>query len=222
MNSTQNKKAILALTISGLLFATSTASLHATEAPVSANISIASDYVWRGVSQTLENPAISGGFDWVPAENFYVGVWGSNVDFDAVENMEFDVYGGWTTELDNGLGIDLGFIQYLYFDDTNDVDFNELYAGVSHSGFSGMVSYDPDNKSGYYDLGYEYELDSGISLSAHYGIYDLDGLENYSDYSVGAAASFASLDYGLSYYDTDIDGLAEADSRVVLSISRAF
>ena len=219
MKSTTTKKITLGL--STLLLAASFTSVHA-EDPVSANVSLATDYVWRGVSQTLENPAISGGFDWAPSDNFYVGTWASNVDFGDVENIEVDLYGGWATELSSGVSVDIGFIQYLYFDDSADVDFNEIYGGLGFNGFSGKLSYDVDNKNTYIEAGYDYELSSGLGLGFHIGNYDFDEGEGYTDYSISLAGSFKGLDYGLAYIDTDIDDLDEADGRVVLSISRSF
>ena len=49
-------------------------------AAVSANVSFASDYIWRGMTQT-DGPAISGGFDFAAENGFYAGIWGSNVNF---------------------------------------------------------------------------------------------------------------------------------------------
>lgn len=57
--------------------------LAATESPHSlkANVALTSNYMYRGVSQTNNGPAIQGGFDYtyVPL-NLYAGVWASNVD----------------------------------------------------------------------------------------------------------------------------------------------
>ena len=50
-------------------------------ASVSANVSFATDYIWRGMTQTGEEPAISGGFDYANDAGFYAGIWGSNVNF---------------------------------------------------------------------------------------------------------------------------------------------
>ena len=49
-------------------------------AAVSANVSIASDYIWRGMTQT-DGIAVSGGFDYAAEGGFYAGIWGSNVNF---------------------------------------------------------------------------------------------------------------------------------------------
>ena len=44
-------------------------------------MAITSDYVYRGISQTLEEPALQGGFDVGTAFGGYLGVWGSSVNF---------------------------------------------------------------------------------------------------------------------------------------------
>lgn len=47
----------------------------------SANVALTSNYMFRGVSQTDNGPAIQGGFDYEYAPlNLYIGVWASNVD----------------------------------------------------------------------------------------------------------------------------------------------
>ena len=47
----------------------------------SANVALTTNYMFRGVSQTNNGPAIQGGFDYEYSPyNLYVGVWASNVD----------------------------------------------------------------------------------------------------------------------------------------------
>ena len=74
---------------------------------ISANVSLASDYVWRGVSQTNEKPAISGGFDYshdFEPVSWYIGTWASNVDpsfFGGTHSpsTELDLYTGFTGDV---------------------------------------------------------------------------------------------------------------------------
>ncbi|EYS85711.1 hypothetical protein CF68_09885, partial [Cupriavidus sp. SK-4] len=40
-----------------------------------ANVSLVSDYRYRGISQTNLRPAIQGGFDYTHESGFYVGNW---------------------------------------------------------------------------------------------------------------------------------------------------
>ena len=65
-----------------------------------ANVSIGSEYIFRGISQTAGEPTIQGGFDLAHAGGFYAGTWASNIswlqDFGAYNrsSLEWDFYGG--------------------------------------------------------------------------------------------------------------------------------
>jgi uncharacterized protein (TIGR02001 family) len=88
---------------------------------LSANVALTTDYIFRGFSQTGEGPAVQGGFD-VTCGWFYVGVWGSSLDWGVVERngpdatwayLELDPYAGikgkyW------GVSWDVGVIYYGY------------------------------------------------------------------------------------------------------------
>jgi uncharacterized protein (TIGR02001 family) len=64
-----------------------------------ANVSFVSDYRFRGISQTMRQPAVQGGFDYAHESGFYLGTWASNVDgtthFYNNTSMEWDFYGGY-------------------------------------------------------------------------------------------------------------------------------
>jgi len=91
------------------LLAVSTPFVHAEDSPheFSANVALTTDYRFRGLSQTNEDPAIQGGFDYgysgdaLPV-SFYAGVWASSLDFDVADpddaDLEIDFYGGFTGE----------------------------------------------------------------------------------------------------------------------------
>ena len=105
------KKLLRALVLTGLVAAPTLA--MAAEKPVSphslsGNISLTSDYVFRGVSQTQNGPAIQGGIDYAHASGFYAGTWASNVDWVSLgfknnSSMEIDLYGGYKGSLGCGL-----------------------------------------------------------------------------------------------------------------------
>src|SRR5262245_38248388 len=82
---------------------------------LSANIGLATEYVFRGISQTSEGAAVQGGFD-ATCGMFYAGVWASNLDWGAndgrsVANIEMDWYGG--VKFNTGrIAWDLGVIYY--------------------------------------------------------------------------------------------------------------
>lgn len=86
------------------------------------NLSIVSDYRFRGISQTMRHPAIQGGFDYAHTSGIYLGTWASNVDgtthFYNNTSMEWDLYGGYKGKLFPcsipDLGYNLGMIYYYY------------------------------------------------------------------------------------------------------------
>jgi uncharacterized protein (TIGR02001 family) len=106
----------------------------------SGNLSLVSDYRFRGVSQTYNLPAVQGGFDLGHSAGFYVGTWGSNVGtndrdrrvpagsppgtrppqtttagtFAGGSSLELDFYGGYRFEIARNSAIDIGVIYYLY------------------------------------------------------------------------------------------------------------
>ncbi len=76
------------------------------------------EYVFRGISQTDEGPAIQGGFD-ATCGIFYAGVWASNLDFGGdgagndIANIEIDFYAGIKPKTGR-ITWDLGVIYYAY------------------------------------------------------------------------------------------------------------
>lgn len=204
----------IAATLPMLLIATSA------QAEVSANVALTTDYVWRGVSQNQEDPALQGGFDYGHDSGFYAGVWGSNVSFGGA-STELDLYAGWATELDNGLGVDVGYIKYTYHgsDAAGDNDFDEAYIGFSYSGFGATYSIG-DEFDDHWEIGYEHSLGS-VDISANYGDYDA-----YGYYKLGIAGELEGLGWAVDFWSNDNDGERifgdDADSRVVFTLSKEF
>src|SRR5256885_15411033 len=84
--------------------------------PVTGNLTLVSDYRFRGITQTWGLPAIQGGFDYAHASGIYLGNWNSNVSETAGfpnGNLEMDFYGGWKNTWGD-LGADLGILYYYY------------------------------------------------------------------------------------------------------------
>jgi uncharacterized protein (TIGR02001 family) len=100
---------------------------------VAYNVGLYSQYIFRGLTQTDRKPALQGGVDLTHSSGFYLGAWGSNIDwlrspygtpplgtvndtyYTKGGNLEVDLYGGFRTELGkSGVGIDVGLLQYWY------------------------------------------------------------------------------------------------------------
>jgi uncharacterized protein (TIGR02001 family) len=113
--------ATLAVLASPLVVSTAQAQTAPAAAPASdhtftGNMTLASDYRFRGISQTYLGPTIQGGFDYSHSSGFYVGNWNSNVSglaYNNGNNIEMDFYGGWKKSWGDW-GIDLGGLYYYY------------------------------------------------------------------------------------------------------------
>ena len=125
---------------SGLLVASATAF----SAEVSGNVALATDYVYRGISQTNEEATIQGGFDVATDSGFYVGIWGSNIAFDG--SVEIDVYAGFAGEITEDFGFDVGYLHYEYPNDAgpNDSSFDEVYGSLTWRDLKVGLNYSND------------------------------------------------------------------------------
>jgi len=196
----------------------------------SGNVAIGTDYVWRGVSQSNEDMAISGGFDYTNGM-FYAGTWASNIDFqDGADdaNVELDFYGGIAGETAAGVSWDVGVIYYSYPDtESSDYDFVELKGALGYSFTSGLdvggeIYWDPDNQNVYYQATAGYGITDAFAVDASVGNYSFDGGGDYTNWAVGGTYSLpVGIDVDLRYWDTDIKNTSIADNRVVLTFSKA-
>ncbi len=101
---------------------------------VSGSVAIASDYRFRGVSQSDRQMAVQGGLTIAHESGFYVGTWASNLagwgTFGGA-NMELDLIGGYKTKLGDGTTLDAGLTWYMYPGGANKTDFAEPYVKLS-------------------------------------------------------------------------------------------
>lgn len=204
-------------------------------AEFSGNIGATSNYVWRGLTQSNNGPAISGGLDYANESGFYVGTWTSSIDWSNYGDgpaYELDLYAGFGTEV-AGIGLDIGAIQYMYpIHETKygyEADFNEVYVGASWEMLSAKYSYSSDfvnsgDSAYYFEVGFDYPLAEDMSLGLHAGKSDgdfFDGGFDYMDYSV----SLSKGDFTFAYMDTDLssdDSEDDSDYKFVVSWGTSF
>lgn len=213
----------------------------------SASVALTTNYMWRGVSQSNNDPAIQGAIDFAHESGLYIGAWASSVEFGDQDNsMELDGYAGFSRETDFGgflpsaLTYDLGILRYEYTG-RPDLNFTELYFGASASPFENFnfstywyygLKIDHTTPGEYTDISADYTLPAsmtGITLLAHVGHYNYkDGGDDYWDWKVGIAKDIAGFNFEVAYYNTDISGAGNApysnnrldDSKIVATISR--
>jgi uncharacterized protein (TIGR02001 family) len=185
---------------------------------VSANMALTTNYVWRGMSQTSNAPAIQGGID-LDYNGFYLGTWGSNVDF--ASSLELDIYAGYAGNIE-GFNYDIGAIQYMYPNDTDANNFAEAYLGLGYDfdGFGVGAKYymgistndaDPDDA---WEITASADIVEGFSIDGLYGDYDTAG----AYYLIGLNKSYGKFDFTLAYTAND-----ESDEdNVVFTVGTTF
>ncbi|MEZ5441638.1 MAG: TorF family putative porin [Lysobacterales bacterium] len=211
------------------------------ESPFSGSLDFVSDYAFRGISQTNEDPALQLGVEYGFESGLYVGSWASNVDFVDGDGADFelDIYLGWGTDLTENVAFDVQLLRYIYPGTSSgvDYDYNELIGSVTFSeavtftlGYSNDV-FASDETGIYYAVSGSYGLPWWeLSLDLSLGYYDLDDTvgDSYTDYSIGVSREFGAVTAGLTYIDTsDSDVLedffgANNENRVVFSLGYGF
>ncbi|MEO1642377.1 MAG: TorF family putative porin [Pseudomonadota bacterium] len=201
----------------------------------SANVGIATEYVWRGVTQSDESPSIWAGLDYAN-EYFYLGTWAATTDFGPASDatFELDLYGGFSDTLASGLTYDVGVIGYFYptEGEGEDLNFFEVYGGLGVNpsdsfDLGAYAYYDPDNENVYFEGTAGYGITESVSVDLSVGSYSFDEGDDYLNWSVGATYSAGGLDFDLRYWDTDIEAPGGGDvdgteERIVLSIGKTF
>lgn len=225
-----NKRPLLC---SGFLLAA--VSFQSGAADLSANIGATSNYVWRGVTQTANASAISGGFDFAHDSGLYVGTWASNVS----GGHEVDLYAGYGGSLGD-FGYDIGLIYYGYTDSA-DADFTELAVSGSWNFLTLGVSYTLDGEAKgddatfveedlYYYASLSFDLPQDFSIGATAGAYDFtnDSSTNEVSYShfqldIGkSAGDFGDFTMSFSSADKEAGNPNEDDAQVFVSWGKSF
>lgn len=193
---------------------------------ITGNVGAVSNYLFRGVTQTDDEAAIQGGFDFADDSGFYAGTWLSNVDFGGKEDAEVDLYAGYGgTFGDSGVSWDVGAIYYLY-PGGGDLDYGETYFGLGFGLLSASVAWtfwgeakgDSAFDTGdlYYNLSLDLPLElESFSFTAFAGYYDFDEDGNpalgdelsYAHWGLSASrdmGEFGSL--SMTYEQTDGGG----------------
>lgn len=232
----------LAYAITCSLAFCSSSQAEAFDTPVGAvdasmNVTLATDYIWRGQSQTDGAGAIQGGLDLAHESGLYIGAWASNVDADDFggASVEIDYYAGFTSAITDELSYDLQWATYT-FPKNSDITAEELLASLTFHGLTLGAKYTYDPQVALYTyVGYGFDLPYEFGLGLHYGSTDtkdpLDGAggeERYADWGVTLSRTLVGLDLALMYSDTDLgndcpyQSRRSCDSNVTFSASRSF
>jgi len=231
LESSNMKKSLLAIAIA-TVFTANFAYADDVAAPevkpdneVSFNLGVASDYRYRGISQSNMDPALQGGADYTNnPTGLYAGTWLSTIkwtkDDGGSGNVEWDLYAGKRGDIATDLTYDVGVLQYVYpsnglgsitgFADANTT---ELYGQLAYKVLSVKYSQSvtnlfavPNSKgSGYVDVSANFDLTEGYTLGLHGGhqtVKNTDAL-SYSDWKIGVSKDFIGVTFSLGVIGTN-------------------
>jgi uncharacterized protein (TIGR02001 family) len=187
--------------------------------PVTANVTLASEYRYRGLAQTNSSPAIQGGFDYAHESGFYIGNWNSSISWisDAQTSagtssqIEMDFYAGYKKEVMPGLTLDGGALQYYYptkgMPSTYiNANTTEVYVAATYDIATLKYSYALTNLFGtadssgasYTDLTLNYDTGwMGVTLNGHVGYQYVPSSTN-SARTVATSYSYTDWKLGIT------------------------
>ena len=201
---------------------------------ISVNLSVVTDYRYRGISQTRLQPALQGGADFTNnPSGFYAGTWLSTIkwikDISGGGNsaIEWDLYVGRRGALTEGISYDVGGLYYKYpnnglggvggFGNADTIEiYGQLGVGpvyIKYAQSTTNLFGNPGSKSsGYLDVGTNLELGNNFLLNLHAGYQKVKGpnssVGSYSDYKIGVTREFknwAGITMSIAAIGTDAD-----------------
>lgn len=210
----------------------------------SGSAAVTTDYRFRGVTQTQNDPAVQAGFTLGHSSGLYFGLWGSNVNFGSgTPSLELDPSIGYAKTLESFSSkpvLDVGVVYYNY-PSASDLNWAELYGKLTFkevlaSGDSLLTNINytndyagADTSSWNINAGYSVPFgSSGFSGVAGLGYtvvddenkYGFNGDDNYIDWKVGVTYGFKSIagataELAAIGTNMDTDGIYEPSSRAV-------
>ncbi|MGH8817890.1 MAG: TorF family putative porin [Achromobacter pestifer] len=224
----------------------------ASDYTLTANVTLASQYRYRGLMQSNNQPAIQGGFDLAHASGFYLGNWNSSISWlddsnrDVSAPVEMDFYGGYKGSLTQDVPVDVGVLQYYYPGDYpsgyTSPDTTELYAGIGYGpvmfkysiAMTNLFGFADSKYSQYFDLSGNFDTGVwGLTVNAHIGHQQVRnvGDGSYTDWKLGLTKDFGQgLSVSVAYLDTNADHNVYTNTRGrdmgratgLLSVTKAF
>jgi len=208
--------------------------------PVTANVTVTNNYIYRGISQSNYKPAVQGGFDYAHESGFYIGNWNSSISWVSDQKtatsapIEMDFYGGFKKDLiAEGFASDFGILQYYYptsgiIAGSTNPNTTELYVAQNATfgpvtGFlkfsyalSNTFGFASSTGSSYVDLTGNYDTGFwGITANAHVGMQRIAG-----QYYQGGQASVSYTDWKLGLTKDFGGGLSLAAAYVGTNVKQ--
>ena len=213
----------------------------------SGSVLLISDYLYRGISQTDEGPALQGSLTIATDSGWYASLWGSNIKF-GQGSMELDLSAGRSFALSADWTLDLGLMQYRYPKGDNSaeqVNFIEGYGKLLYQDWTFGLALTDDyfgtnvGKFWYVSADWDQQLSEQLKLQWHLGYNKFaDALEfnnflvsttedtaGYTDWGVKLATSQLGLNWTVGYAGTSVDSVAcpqLCENRWLVSVGKNF
>jgi uncharacterized protein (TIGR02001 family) len=210
----------------------------------SGQVQALSDYRFRGVSRSDEDPALQANLTVSHGSGLYAGARGTTLDgldnfrlrdpdLDDLGDLQLDIYAGYSTDLGGGLTLDGGLMYYAFAGAQGRADYAEPYASLSYllgpvEATAGAKYAPSQTGTGNEDMLYLFgEVEAGIpftpvKLRAHAGRQDWGDYGRYWNWSVGGSYTLGPAEFGLRYVDTSLPSVSGQDAGIVLSVGVGF
>ena len=202
---------------------------------VTFDVGAATDYEFRGVSQSANHGNVFGGADLAIGALGYAGTWVSNVDLPGGATTEYDLYGGVRPKI-GPVKLDLGVVRYGYAGQNAGprLDYTEwkvapaMDLGPATFGLAYFHSEDFLGRRGpsnYYEANASSSIPrTSFAVSGAIGRQQVKGPGDYTTWNLGLSYAVNDhLGFDLRYWDTDAHGLGSLyDAKLVLGVKASF
>ncbi len=211
---------------------------------LSGEILLMSDYRFRGISRSDEDPALQGNLILWHDSGLYAGTRATSLagldsfrlndpSFQDLGDVEFDIYAGYGSTLGGGVSLDAGMMYYAFAGGDGPTDYFEPYASLSYllgpveATLGAKYAWD-QAATGDEDMLYLFgQIDAGIPftpvrLTAHAGRQNWGVYGDYWNWSLGGRYVLGPAELGLRYVDTDLPSAPGQDAGVVASVALRF
>ena len=205
-------------------------------------LTLVSDYVFRGASQSNEDPTVQAGVDYLHPSGVFAGVFVARTEFPGNSfgsnpgSIEVDAYLGYSRAAGRDWSWDIAALHYDFPDSTGfDYSYDELAANLHFRDVLRLGATVSDDAGAGGSSGWTAEIElrrslgDRFQLSGSLGHYAFERTD-WSDYlywDAGVSATAGRFTFDLRYFDTDNDeaGFAGPEltrSRLVGSVSVGF
>ena len=205
-------------------------------------VTAGTDYVFRGVSQSNEDPSLQGGLDYTLANGFFAGAFAARIDYPAIPlrpdvgSVELDAYLGFSRPAGRDFTWDIALVHYQYPDSEAQNDayqelaFNLHYRDVARLGLTASDDARTGGASGWTaELELRQPIGPDFQVSGTLGHYAFSRSDwrDYQYWDIGVSSVLGPVTVDVRYYDTSDEAITLAGplltrGRVVASLSLGF